>query len=146
MLKTEVFPHSHNKFSIAKNIEETLKSFKLNNKNIVFVNDGDDANLYRFIVHDLLHNERFSVFSEMVNKFKKKYKILYYNVEQILKIQKVFEDEEQIKFLSDISEIYSTIDTENQYQMGEEILSRKLGSLKNSNDIRWNNLCTMFKR
>lgn len=78
-LKTEVFPHPHNKYSIAENINNTLKKFPVGEKEIVVISDGarniiaamklnnmkrlgcSSHSLHRFIAHDILHNPEFTV-------------------------------------------------------------------------------------
>lgn len=170
-LKTELFPHPHNKFTIAKNIDETMQSFGLENKDIVVVSDGgsnivaamkinnmkrlgcSSHSLHRFIVHDVLQNTEFTVFYNTAKKLKRIYKFLNYNTENIRKIQKNFEDSELFNALEEAVNIQNYIENENQYHIlqeetniDEDLLTNKtFGTLKNSNDTRWNTLCYMFK-
>lgn len=57
--------------------------------------------LHRFIVHDILLNDAFDVFSKMVEKLKKIYKTLNYNTDQITSLQT--EEQQQTKFLSELA-------------------------------------------
>lgn len=109
--------------------------------------------LHRLIVHDILQNPTFNVFLNTVIKLKRIYKCLNYNTENILKIQHTFEDECLLNILDEATEIFSKVEIENQYIVGEADLideeniffNKSLGTLKNSNATRWNTLCTMFQ-
>lgn len=169
-LKTEVFPHPHNKYTISSNIRETLCDFGLEKKDIVVVSDGGSnivaamklANmkrlgctshaLHRLIVHDILQHKNLTVFLNTVKKLKEIFRCLNYNTENIIKIQNVFSDENVFNFLTEVTDIYNIVEVENQFQSVEELEipenvfnNQSIGTLKNSNDTRWNSLATMFR-
>lgn len=106
--------------------------------------------LHRFIVHDIQQNPNFKVFNNTANKLKRIYKFLNYNTENILKIQKTFENNQLFDVLSEATDIFSTLENDSQFQfLSDEIDDslpghKGLGTLKNSNDTRWNTLCYMF--
>lgn len=171
-LTTESFPKPHTSIAIAEQVKKTLKEFELHNRSITAVTDGA-ANiiaglkiskitrfgccahsLHRFLSHDILNNQKFSHLNNIISKLKKIFRALVYSTEEIIKIQKLSEQNELFKILLESKNILDSAEADEQFitdidKMEEDILNNlmhnSLPTLKNSVETRWNTLLIMMR-
>lgn len=169
ILKTSRFDHPHTGESLKECFESTVNEYSIGDKCLLGISDGGSNvikclellhiqrigcmahSCNRLIVHDLMKNEKISVFIEILDKLKKSQRKLCFRYTEL---KKKAENDRQMKLLlmlEELCELYEISLKEEQFVDEADLLqletefSNELGDTNNnfrglysSNPIRWN--------
>lgn len=162
-LKTEAFPHPHNKVRIKSKINEVIKQFGLEHKEIIAVSDNGRNivagcnitesvkkhfscaahNLHLFLTKNLLEDPQFTPLSTCLEKLRRIYRKLMYKHQELEEWTKSQNVIICANFLKNVIEVQELIEIDEQFILGDEIKKHK--TLKLSVVTRWNSILTMVK-
>lgn len=168
-LTTEYFPKPHNNKAITEKILKSLKEFCLDKKSFTAVTDGGSNivaslrkqrilryhclahSIHLFLTHDILEDQSFEILKQILTKLKKIFKALRYKGEDLQELHNIKNKEKVCSLLNNISEIWNTIELDNNFHIGEleeleeATICPRIQSLKNSVQTRWNSLLRMIR-